>query len=712
MAKLAQKPKGMHRSFTAATKQVFSPQSTRFLASKSTVRGRGFLGALTGFQSKTQKLAWKAQKQVLGNQSAVNIARTSFKQKAYADALAAKKEKIATWNPTVKNILANPLGMKTKKQAIANFFKKPTFFAGTRLARRQRRAKAKVELLESKVKEYNNKAAVAIEKLAQTNIGKATLKPSANGTVVEKNLSSAMNTLKKAYNAKKSGAAETQKIELVQLIKKKQDLDNAVIKTKLAAQTETNPAEKAIKQKAYQAALVAKENYKKTGDPQKIQSLVQVLKKTNKVSQIKFNNLYAVGKGTKSGEKIKAQAKVNASTMINGAKQLKREAKYSSLKKTYEYQQPEKQAMLVNVIKEATQLKETLKQPGRLPTRAEKKTLRRAMKAQAILRTLGRTGDYTVTNPITGEVTKGSLLSNTTKRELSQLKTNTTVDILKSPVEKILGSISVKKTLVDEAKDKVAQVKTKMDSNVAQISSISDAKQKLEKEMANLQTSDPKAIAIQANINKLNAKTAELEAENKILTETFTKTTETYTKLDSEFKIEDATIKLAANKEKIGEFEGQKVRLEAELAAEKLKPTTNTNAMQAIQDKIAAIDLEKTQLEGENKIHTDTITPKVAEQPVAPLKVRTPTEVDTERKQLLEKIAALDLEEKQVSTATAQVVTPAAQPVVPSPAAAPAAITAPVVEKTAAAPVVTPVPPPPVQKQVALSTFTQGETSA
>ena len=657
MAKAAQKPKGMHRSFRAATKQVFSPQSTRFLASKSSVQARGRL-AFLGIQSKTQKLAWNAQKKVLGNQSAVNIARTSFKQQAYKDALAAKLAKVAA-----RKAKQHPLGMRTKKQMVSNLFslKKPQFMVN----RREARAEKKIAKLQKKVTEYNEKAAVAIAKLAQTNLGKATLKPSANGTVVEKTLSSAMNTLKKAYNAKTSGAVDQKKIELVQLIKQKQNLDNAVIRTRAEFVAATGPEKKA-KEAAHKEALAAKEKYKQTGDPQKIKNLIQDLKKTNKVSQIKFNNLYAVAKGTNSGEKIKAQAKLNASTMINGAKQLKREAKYSSLKKTFEYATSEKQQQLVEKIKEADALKATLKATGRLPTRSERKTLRRSLKAQAILRTLGR-ANYSVTN-IDG-IKQKSLLTELGQAGINKLKANTEVDILKSPVEKVLGDINVKKVFVDQAKDKVANAKIKMDSNVKQIADIDKIlldlgpeKIKLDAEKIELETQSKnldsqiasriengkllKTPALiqsnQAEIDKLSKeketvtekiktngdtikknqdamssitiKKQELEAENKTLTETITKTTETYTKLDSDFKKEDATIKLAANKEKIGGLEGQKVRLEAQLAAEKLKPTTNTNAMQAIKDiegKIAAIDVEKKQLEDENKIHTDTITPKV-----------------------------------------------------------------------------------------------------
>ena len=659
MAKTAQKPKDMHRSVRATVKQVFNPKTTRFLASKSDVRGRGFLGYFTGIQSKTQKLAWKAQKEVLGNQSAVNIAKISFKQQAYKDALAAKIAKVQGRADD------NPFGKRTK------LFSMP--------ARRQAKAQRKIALLQKKVAHYNAQANSAIKQLATTKLGQTTLQRNkVTGTLVQKSLAGAMDELKKAYNAKTSGAIDAKKTKLAQIIKTKQGLDNKVISARSAVYMNPSKETKA----ALQLALAEKDKFIKSPDAQEISKLVKSLKKTNKISQIKFNNLYAVGKGTTRGQEIKAKAKTDVLTMTNSAKQLKQEAKYSSYSKIanrsfYQkyikgkplYTSVEGQTKLKSIVDEAAAIKLRMKTPGSAPpTSSEIKILKRSLKAQAILRTLGRSS-------ITA--------ANGTKKNL--LRIPISAEILKSPLTKYGTDILAKKAILDEAKVKADDATASKVQNAQKIASLDNEKIELEaktlelgqtktqladkmklfvpealtKQKEDLESKIPRdEVAIKAiddqiaktvanltpeqqkehtqlgydiklnenqittnseSIGSINAQKISIEAENK----THDETIKTHTTKESEYKIEDATIKLTANKEIIAGYDSQIKALNNKIAL----ATTTPEAALAIRTQIDAIGQEKIKLETENKVHTDIITPKVVATVATTAQPQAPTPV-------------------------------------------------------------------------------------
>jgi len=712
MSQKIAKPQDMKKSFRASAKQFVNPKSTRFLASNRSTRGLGFFGGI----SKTQISARKAQKEVLGKQTAFNIARTSFKQQAYKDALATKLAKVAS--------TGSPFGVRTSL-----FSRSPKS--------KQEKAQKKIAVLRSKVAKYNAAANSAIKQLATTNLGKATLQRTAEGTLVQKSLTGAMNELKKAYNSKRTGTVDAQKTELAQIIKTKQGLDNAVFSAKAAVFKSSTPETK----KALQAALAAKETFKTTEDAKKIPTLIKALKKTNKISQIKFNNLYAVSKGTLRGEKLQEQAKRDVLTMKNSAKQLKREAKYSSFSKVanlsfYQkyikgkplYTSEEGQTKLKSIVDEAAALKERLKSYQRGPTSSETKILKRSLKAEAILRTLGRTR-------ITAD--------NGTQKNL--LKVPISAEILKSPLTKYGTDITAKKAIIDEAKIKANNAEVKQKANKEKITSLDTDKKALEanklelgntktqlaekmklyvpeeltKQKADLESKTPRdeaaikaideqiAIKIAAltpeqqkehtelenkiNLNENNIKTntdsiasidaqkISLEAENKIHDETI----KTHTKLESDYKVEDANIKLAANKEIIAGYDGQTKDLEAKLA---LASTTPEEA-KYIQKQIDDIGIEKGKLEAENQEHEKIITPPAVVVP-AVVVPKAPQTTEEKRAELMAQLAALPPAAPvapapaPVVEKTAAEIAPAAPPVAPvAPVPAPAAL---VVEKTAA----------------------------
>lgn len=640
------KPQDMHTSVRQSVKQFFSPKSTRFLASKSQIEGRGRFGSI----SATQKSANKALIEVYGkgDYGAVDIAKISFKQKAYANAIAAKQTKVQARMNT-----SSPFGIKT------SLFSKPQFL----IKRRQSRAAAKIEALKEKLTKYNTQSNKAISQLSSTTLGQKTLTPLTNsfgkqlvnpdGTPVKRTLEQTMEVLKKAYNDKTSGAVDTKKEKLGQLIKQKQLLDDAILKAKADDFKTSTPAT----QLALATALTAKEKYKKTGAPLEIKNLIIDLKKTDKLSQIKFNNLYAVMKGTDRGQAIKAQAKRNVLTTTNSAKQLKQEAKYSSLAKVANlsffqkyirskplYTSVEGQQKLKTIVDQATVIKERLKRNGTGPTPEEAKILQRSLKAQSILRTLNRT----TTQKINGTYEK-------------LLKVQISPDILKNPIAKIGTDITAVKANVDDAKIKADDAQYKLNANNSKMIDIDARKTTLEaqykplgaektlldtqsaelkkkaetlnielKTLEDAPTKDQNAInakkyeinallkeqqtldsqiikneiaskPIIANINSVNLEKINLEAENKLHTATI----ETHKTLDSEYKVKVATIALEDNKDKIASIDVQTKSLEDE--KKQIKNNTDGTKTLEIQKKIEALAIDKQRLEDENKTHEDII---------------------------------------------------------------------------------------------------------
>lgn len=709
------KPKGFH------TKRVAFKPTNLFKPSATTFKARSQMTFQFGGPSKTQAAAQKALKEVYGEESKFQTEKIAFKQKAYAQAYANKvaknKAKILTAGPT-------------------------KWYQGISRVK-QWKAIRNVAQLKAKKDKYNAKSADLIAKLSAptgTKLAQNTLKPLTNPDGTVKTRTSLANTLaelKTAYNTKKSGDIEAQKTKIADLIATKQNINNAVTKADftirdLKSQGITKGPAFEAAQAALTTAKTAKANYNsglgKTHNAE-ISKLTRKLKTTNKMSTIKFNNLYSVAKGSVAGLAVKRQARLDLFAIQNSSKALKQEAKRASMnaltktyffKKNKNYRTAEGQTKLLAYVERGKKIRNSLRNPNGTPRkfdfftrRALKRQLVKSLKAESLLRTLNRS----------------SLLQLTPeqKTKVSGVLQKSPIDLYKTGEASTTVGLKVR---VDDAKQKADAAEVKLKANKAQIATNSDAILKLESQntvfgakKTELETKSKdldaqiasriengkllKSPALiqsnQAEIDKLTKEKAEvsynikinendiqktksdidtktaanrqIEAENQI----HEKTKETHKTLETQYKL-DAPLKVAENVGKIN-------TLTAEVDELKLKRIELMNAVPPDQDAIKenkyqliVKSKEKLKLVEENKIHEEALKPLVTTPPVV---VTDPTVVAT-TPPTEEKVK---VKEAQVVTTPPVVEEIKVENVIAAPAPAP-------LPKVTVEPPIIPVPPP------------------
>lgn len=722
------KPKGFH------TKRVAFKPTNLFKPSATTFKARSQMTFQFGRPSKTQAAAQKALKEVYGEESKFQTEKIAFKQKAYAQAysnkVAKNKAKILTAGPT-------------------------KWYQGISRVK-QWKAIRNVAQLKAKKDKYNAKSADLIAKLSAptgTKLAQNTLKPLTNPDGTVKTRTSLANTLaelKTAYNTKKSGDIEAQKTKIADLIAVKQNINNAVTKADftirdLKSQGITKGPAFESAQAALATAKTAKSNYNsglgKTHNAE-ISKLTKKLKTTNKMSTIKFNNLYSVAKGSVAGLAVKRQARLDLFAIQNSSKALKQEAKRASMnaltkthffKKNKNYRTAEAQTKLLAYVERGKKIRNSLRNPNGtqkkfdfFTRRALKRELVKSLKAESLLRTLNRssllqltpeqktkvsgvlqkspidlykTGEASTTVGLKVRVDDAKQKADAAEVKLTankaQIATNG-ADILKLETQNT--ELGAKKTeLESKSKDLDAQIASRIENGKslktpALIQSNQAEIDKLTKEKAevtyNIKINENDIQKTKSVIDTKTAANRQIEAENQI----HEKTKETHKTLETQYKL-DAPLKVAENVGKIN-------TLTAEVDELKLKRIELMNAVPPDQDAIKenkyeliVKSKEKLKLVEENKIHEEALKPLVTTPPVvtttptAPVVttstvVTTPTVVTTEEK----------VKEAQVVTTTPTVGASVEAPVVKEEQVIEAPVAPPLKVKTAE-PII-PVPPP------------------
>jgi hypothetical protein len=461
-------------------------------------------------RSKTVRQAIAASEKIYGTS---NISKTQViaqKQTAYNAAVKAQKDKVEAASKTHATTTSkiNPFGSKfsflSPIKSLRN--KRALSVANSTLKNQQSILKA----LESKKAEYNKKASSLINAVAQKR--SLTAETTVNGKTTKKTLQQLLTESKDKYTAEVEKPIMEKRGKFEAAVGIKKGINSEIVKSQLAYQTATGNILRAASPEEKSAAILALKEAEGTLKTTKAkaqsteyleaakqaQTLGKELVKTRKINLLTVNNLNKIRLGKNNGTAIASAKKTafTSSILLN-----RKQAKHSSLDKLKQFGNESSQQKLVQIIERANILKK--KDPKSL-TVFDFRAIRRGVKSEAILKTLGELGDgvLKVEKPVT-------LLSSEANAKLPVLseeqKQKGIADLQVNIKQKDLQiSQAAQNKAIKAAKNaQTASNKLKSQGKVGNFFTFSGTKAKVQKAVT-----DTQALAVTAQSKVLSAKQA------------------------------------------------------------------------------------------------------------------------------------------------------------------------------------------------------------